>query len=390
MPRYFPDEVKKALQGHMLGAIDSTCMVTKEIPGQPDRDCDRQDLRDEADLAALEANLILHSRVMEDMRRRGDQQHHTLHAVAHCLSSSCVNAGRPLRWFPVGKWHRLSNHRFQQLLRVQLGVPPVMPLAAWECNCYPARTTSGRAVQARAGRVLASQGSDDGRGDDPTDDDDLAARYDVPMSEEPLHALMCPRRKGQATKRHDAVCKALAQSLTRLLPSVRATMEQRQRGTDQPQRRTDITVTLGSRTWELDVMITTPATRNKVQRHHTHERPGRAAEMAFDQKWRRYNGLHAQMQGELIPFVVETGGLIHPAAAAFVVDLAKQSIEEAASRAFGNSGDDVTTVVQERCRSIFNRVGEETCRSIAYMVAWHVEDMAALKQRKLLQHRWYH
>lgn len=369
-------DVSSVLEGHILGSVREGDVGEDTVEGHPACTQARMEVRKQADRAALVADVVQHSRLMTDMRERGDDnKNHILHAVAHCLSSSCGNAGHLLRWFPV-RFRRISNHRFQQLLRVQFGVPAILPLSG-RCNCNPRGLRREDNVLGRAERVL---GEHDGW--------EEAER--VRMENEPLHALSCSLRKGQATMRHDQVCETLRGMFQNLLSRVQVTRERVLVETYQPDRRTDLTVSHGAKKWELDVRLTTPATPSRLRRLHTDVLPGRAGEAAFRSKLVNYQPLVGQLDGELVPFVVETGGRIHPASAAFVVDLVSRSVRERASSTSGMDESDIVSEIRSLCQRIFNRVGVVVMRSVGRCIAEHVDDLAAVRKRDLEQYQQQH
>ena len=74
----------------------------------------------------------------------------------------------------------------------------------------------------------------------------------------------------------------------------------------------------------IDVIITGPATMNKVTQHSTHLIPGQAAQLGYNgkkSKW-RLAGIE-ETEFKLLPFVIETGGRIHKAACQWLDAIAK-------------------------------------------------------------------
>ena len=115
------DEMPPALKGHALGGIPETSEEGGTISGDPDTTdaCTRLVAKRLATGRALAADLIL--------------QHDTFLA-AHVLSSSCANSCVVVQAAPTAAAH-VPDAR----LRLRFGVPCVMPLDQWRCNCFRAR-----------------------------------------------------------------------------------------------------------------------------------------------------------------------------------------------------------------------------------------------------------
>ena len=111
------DEMPPALKGHALGGIPETSEEGGTISGDPDTTdaCTRPVAKRLATGRALVADLIL--------------QHDTFLA-AHVLSSSCANSCVVVQAAPTAAAH-VPDAR----LRLRFGVPCVMPLDQWRCNC---------------------------------------------------------------------------------------------------------------------------------------------------------------------------------------------------------------------------------------------------------------
>lgn len=60
----------------------------------------------------------------------------------------------------------------------------------------------------------------------------------------------------------------------------------------------------------VDVMVTCPATRSKVETNQTDEVQGRAAQLGFNNKTAKYHDVD-QSAFTVLPFVIETGVRIH-------------------------------------------------------------------------------
>ena len=135
--------------------------------------------------------------------------------------------------------------RYRQILRLRFGVPCVMPLEQWRCNCSG---HGGPRHSAWAERIA--------EGNEP----DQRAR--ASFTDEPLHGLCCRRRWVRVTYRHDGIRDALWTALKRIIPGVQATLEPRVTTSLGPgdQRRADIKVVLDGTTWLVDVGVVCPGT----------------------------------------------------------------------------------------------------------------------------------
>ena len=54
--------------------------------------------------------------------------------AAHCLSASCANSVRPLGWLPT-YGIRYGMRNLCSSLRMRFGVPTVLPIGGWRCDC---------------------------------------------------------------------------------------------------------------------------------------------------------------------------------------------------------------------------------------------------------------
>ena len=92
----------------------------------------------------------------------------------------------------------------------------------------------------------------------------------------------------------------------------------------QDRRRTDIFAVLGPKSYHIDVRVTHPTSLSYVQ--VACQGPLRAAELAAQEKRRRYAALAHADGAEFVPFVVETFGGFRKDARAFISDLAKFAV----------------------------------------------------------------
>ena len=65
---------------------------------------------------------------------------------------------------------------------------------------------------------------------------------------------------------------------------------------------------------------------------HTDTKPGAAARLAYGDKVRAYRGLERAPVGELLPFVVETGGRFHADSLGSLKELAEGAVREQMTR----------------------------------------------------------
>ena len=122
--------------------------------------------------------------------------------AAHCLSASCANSGRPLRWLPGIGWHSISNAQFVQLLRMKFGVPTVLPIGGGGAYC-----------RAR-GRLVVNRALDFERLEEDMQRGDVM--HGVSLEDEPFHGLCCRARQGRIIQRYDAIRDLLANTLNAL------------------------------------------------------------------------------------------------------------------------------------------------------------------------------
>ena len=278
------------LKGHTLGNIPDDHIHATTISGAPDISRSRSEARKAADGYAMAADLAVHSRTLKTLAG-GNQQNQQI--AAQILSSSCVNSGHLLRTVPTRAVH-MGNDKFRQRLRLQFGVPTVVPPSEWSCNCSDQSGPQHEdfpnvhACEGDAGEVVAG----------------------ASFATQPLHGLMCRRRWKRVTYRHDQIRDALRRALNRVT-GVKATCEPRVNAVDQ--RRGDVKVTKGGNSWVLDVHVVCPATASRVAAWSTHTVPGAAAQRGSDEKKRKYADVP-----NFVPFVVETGGRLCTEARDFV------------------------------------------------------------------------
>ena len=282
-----------ALRGHVLGSVPDDSVQVGHISGDPDTDAaTRPTAKRLATDRALTADLVLHSRTLRGMRDSEYQYNKFL--AAHVLSSSCANSGVVVQSVPTVD-RQVPDARFRQILRLRFGVPCVMPLGQWRCNCTG---QGGPRHGTWTERIVEGN----------VDDQQARASF----AEEPLHGLYCRRRWMRVTYRHDSIRDALWNALKRI-PGVQATLEPRVTTPlgSGDQRRADIKVHLGGTTWLVDVGVVCPGTPRLLVAG-TAETPGRAAALYSSIKAAKYRD-----QSNFVPFIVETGGRINAAGLEF-------------------------------------------------------------------------
>ena len=303
--------VDPALRGHTLGNIPEASVVRGTINGDPDTTASntRAMAVGAAINTALAADLILHSQTLRGMRD-SEQQYNKLLA-AHVLSSSCANSGVVVQSVPNAAG-QVQDNRFRQILRLRFGVPSVMPLAHWRCNCS---SHGGPRHSEFAVQTLAANAPDHGG---------------RTFALEPMHGLYCRRRWKRVTTRHDNIRNSLRTALAKI-PGVQATLEPRvENPTDAADhRRGDIKVHWSGSTWLLDVGVVCPGVQRFVDAG-ADTTPGTAAARYEQTKKDRYSD-----QPNFVPFIVETGGRVGDAGLQFLDLLAGVKHEKAVAAAMG-------------------------------------------------------
>jgi hypothetical protein len=287
------DAVDKALKGHGLGNIPRSHQTLLNVAGEPQLDEDAVTANKRIRSYLTARNLCIHSQVMTTLRANNNKQ-----LAAQCLSASCPGSGWILRWMG---WNarRLAEDQFQQYLRMRLAVPCVTPLAQWDCDCRP-----------HCAAHRAEEGDIEGRMPDR-----------ISLQDEPLHGLLC-RRSGSQPRivfRHTAITKVLYKFLVKL-DGAKATMEPL--FTRSGRYRADIMLIKGTQKYFIDIMITCPATARRVAGGSA-VRAGVTAVRAYRMKKAKYERImqkdtrlsdaeRVRFMENVIPFVMETGGRIHP------------------------------------------------------------------------------
>jgi hypothetical protein len=142
--------------------------------------------------------------------------------------------------------------------------------------------------------------------------------------QEPLHGLVCRKAAcaGRLRRRHNAIVQKLADGLA-AAEGVQVAIEQRIPGSDKV---ADIVVTKNGEQTSVDVTIACPATLVMVSKHDSHRVQGVAAERSYRRKLQKYcpvfRGRALRPDDDsvpgFLPFVVETGGFIHPRSVAWL------------------------------------------------------------------------
>ena len=187
---------------------------------------------------------------------------------------------------------------------MRFGVPPVMPLERWKCDCTAA------SVRRDAAFRHAAEGNEG---------EHLRG---VAFINQPLHGLCCRRRGKRIMRRHDNIRDAMIRTFNKV-KGVSATEEPNVADPAHPQRRADIRVRKGGNIWLLDVGITCPATTRSVTTLKTHLKPGAAGEAYHAKKAIKYAATD-----RYVPFIIETGGRLHDVARDFIDELVDEGEQE--------------------------------------------------------------
>ena len=289
------DPLSGYLQGHVLGRIPQEALILESRDQYPDVVAGEGDVRRQADYNLTVYDLGQHTGVLRQMV--SSNQINQIMA-AHCLSASCANSGRPLRWLPASGWHLISNPQFVQFLRMRFGVPTVLPMGGWRCDCRP---RGGVEIN---GAVDFERLEEMQRGD---------VMHGVRLEDEPFHALCCRARQVRLIQRHDAIRDLLANTLNALEGVNVVSTEPVLRGEESHGQRGDIKLVANGTEYVVDVTVACPATRHMTKTHKTATVPGAAGGVAQALKRRKYGK-------RLQPLVFETGGRVHRDTLQFVQD----------------------------------------------------------------------
>lgn len=278
------DPVLQALKGHPLGAIPPAAVTTTRRPRAPETSLT---LRDKL---YLEAKLITHTETLNTLRDCPQNKQ----IAAQVLSASAPGTGATFWDIPVPGLSIKGDH-FRQLLRLRLGVYPAPNFPHQPCDCRN-RPANHRAY-----------------------DENLPEGQAPPviLEEQPLHGLLCRKQScaGRIKRRHDEVVAALASGI-RLQEGTQVSIEPIIMDTE---KRADLRVINNGETFYVDVSISCPATPARVL-EGADRIQGVAAEKSFRKKLAKYAPVFVgrpltaaddALPG-FIPFIVETGGFIHP------------------------------------------------------------------------------
>jgi hypothetical protein len=254
------------LGGHPLGNVPPEFITPTTVQGTPNLETDHAHAIARIKSAAFASELWEHTQLMRALA--SDPQNKPL--VAQCLSSSCVNSGHILRWFPT-RYNSMPGPQFVQLLRTRFGVPCAFPLRQWKCPC--------------------------------TQDS---------FAESPLHILCCKNTQGRMIRRHDMVRDKLVEHFNRMDGISAITIEPNIGTPHQPGLRADIRLTHAGTVHMLDVSVTCPAAPSANS--NAFKVAGIAARKRYADKIKKYAGCRFGIQ----PIVLETGGRIHPESCKFI------------------------------------------------------------------------
>ena len=82
-------------------------------------------------------------------------------------------------------------------------------------------------------------------------------------------------------------------------------------------------------------------------------------ELAYDEKGRAYRGVQHALVGELVPFVVETGGRLRAKSLRSLKELVGGAVREQMTRGSLESVGDVEAEVEAQCAKLCRRIGDE-------------------------------
>ena len=105
--------------------------------------------------------------------------------------------------------------------------------------------------------------------------------------------------------------------------------------------RVDVRAEFGGKTWHIDVRFACPATRSRMDTRHTATTPGAAARLAYGDKVRAYRGIQHALVGQLVTFVVQTGGRLHADSLGSLNELVGGAVREQMTRGSLESVGDV-------------------------------------------------
>jgi hypothetical protein len=289
----------ECIGGQRLGGITAEHVAITKCDIQPDPTRTLPEVVREQRLQREHARLIDHSKALRIIGSSPFQ----LQLAAQMLSASTVGSGRVFNWFPV-PGNTIQDDHFRSLLKMRLCIADWNSIVNTNCPCGTRQV----------GRVAP--------------DEDIPRRSTV--AQQPLHGLMCRKQScaGRVIRRHTNVTNVLARMLKNNVDGLAVTSEPRIR--EDRELRADLKIEYQGRLWYVDVQVTSPATHTQVQRRRTHETQGAAAEAAYQKKLSKYaRALDARRGrgGRVLsvrnfqPFIVETGGLIHPLTVAWLDEL---------------------------------------------------------------------
>ena len=153
-----------------------------------------------------------------------------------------------------------------------------------------------------------------------------------------------------------------------------------------PYRRVDVRAEFVGKTWQIDVRFACPATRSRrVDTRCTDTKPGAAAQLAYGDKVRAYRGIQHALVGELVPFVVETGGLLHAKSFRSPRELVEGAVHEQMTRGSLESVGDVEAEVEAQCAKLSRGMVDEVAKSACYFMAGILGDLTKVRQRRTMQ-----
>ena len=115
--------------------------------------------------------------------------------------------------------------------------------------------------------------------------------------------------------------------------------------------------------------------------------PGAAARLAYGKigdKVRAYQGIQHALVGELVPFVLETGGRVHADSLGSLKELVEGAVREQMTSGSLESVGDVEAEVEAHCKDV-QANWRRGCK--VGMLAGLIGDVMTVRQKRMMQHQ---
>ena len=303
-PRRDMDPITVGLGGHPLADIPEED-ISRDwvIPGAPNCEDNYISCKRKARETRMHSYLITH---MDNIKMLADSpKEYKQRLAAQCLSGSCLYSGQMLRWVPTDPYHTVPDPNMVYLLRLRFGVRPVGAMSnIWICP------------------------HNDGA---------------VDVNEDPYHGWCCKQWRRTSILRHDAIRDHLVDMLRRLPEITIPRHEPVVGGVEglEDGARGDALVIVGnSKEYVLDVSVVCVSSQTCIDRS-SHKIPGVGAKEREARKKRKYSVAvrqHGTLQNgrvsdrKFVPFIIESGGRMGPAAIGFVKEVLGQVYNDEATR----------------------------------------------------------